>query len=324
MQSFLTPNHLRRLLWLLPVLILAGCGNPLAGIPPTPTPNPAAGGPIDNHQHGEGSTGGRLITRYGGPLASTVIAQPEKPDPGSPFNITYRLRDKAGSPVTADKLAITHEKPMHLIVVSSDLRRFAHIHPTHEAEGLYTVETALPEAGSYLLFNEFFTSDGTMQIERNELSTSEIPAETAAPSLLPDLNTQLEVGELSVVLKANVQKVRRRSPITFTLTSARNGEPVTDLEPYLGAPCHVVIISADTKQFAHTHGDIPGGTMSGGTSGGDMTNMANMVMPTPPARFGPNIQFTHTFMQAGMYRVSVQFVTQDEVVRTAHNIQILK
>src|SRR5688572_6375269 len=45
-------------------------------------------------------------------------------------------------------------------------------------------------AGNYLLFNEFFTSDGTMQIERNELSTVGASAEAAAPALAPDLNTQ--------------------------------------------------------------------------------------------------------------------------------------
>lgn len=315
------PNALRLALLLLLVLTLAGCGNPLAGIPPTPTADPAAGGAIDNHQHGEGSSGGRLITKYGGPLTSTLVAQPEEPDPDSPFAITYQLKDKTGSLVTDDKLAITHEKPMHLIVVSSDLRRFAHIHPAHQAEGRYTVNTTLPEAGKYLLFNEFFTSDGTMQIERNELSTAEAPAEATTPTLAPDLNIQHEVGELSVVLTPNVQKVRRRAPVTFTLIASKDGQPVTDLEPYLGAPCHVVIISADTRQFAHTHGDIPGGIMSNDMSG---SNMASMVMPTPPARFGPGIQFTHTFMQAGMYRVWVQFGYKGEVVTTAHNVQVLK
>ncbi|MEO6456650.1 MAG: hypothetical protein ABIO92_00025 [Chloroflexia bacterium] len=321
MLPFPRPNALRLALLFLPILTLAGCGNPLAGIPPTPTADLAAGGSIDNHQHGEGSSGGRLVTRYGGPLISTLVAQPEKPDPGNPFAITYRLKDKAGSPVTVDRLAITHEKPMHLIVVSSDLRRFAHIHPAHQAEGRYTVDTTLPEAGKYLLFNEFFISDGTMQIERNELSTAEAPAEATVPTLTPDLNTQHEIGELSVVLTPNVQKVRRRSPVTFTLTASKDGQPVTDLEPYLGAPCHVVIISTDTRQFAHTHGDIPGGIMSSDMSG---SNMASMVMPTPPARFGPGIQFTHTFMQAGMYRVWVQFGYKGEVVTTAHNVQVLK
>lgn len=322
MITFPRPNALRPPLLLFLVLTLAGCGNPLAGIPPVPTIDPSAGGPIDNHQHGEGGSEGRLITKYGGPLTSTLVAQPEKLDQRSRFAITYQLKDKAGSPVTVDGLAITHEKPMHLIVVSSDLRQFAHIHPAHQAEGRYTVNTTLPEAGNYLLFNEFFTADGTMQIERNELSTSEShSAEASATMLAPDLNTQHEVGELSVVLTPNVQKVRRRSPVTFTLTASKDGQPVTDLEPYLGAPCHVVIISADTKQFAHTHGDLPGGAMSGDMSG---SNMANMMMPTPPARFGPGIQFTHTFMQAGMYRVWVQFGYKGDVVTTAHNVQVLK
>jgi hypothetical protein len=311
----------RSLLLALLVITMAGCGNPLAGIPPTPSVDPLASGVSNNHQHGEGGPGGRLMTKYGGPLTSTIVAQPERPEPLKPALITYRLNDATGDPVTADKLAITHEKPMHLIVVSSDLNHFAHLHPAHQAEGRYTVGATLPEEGQYLLFNEFFTADGTMQIERNELATSGAPAEDKAAALTPDLDIPHEVNGLSIVLAPNVQKVRRRAPVTFTLTASKGGQPITDLEPYLGAPCHVVIISADTKQFAHTHGDIPGGAMSHDMSS---TNMAGMVMPTPPARFGPSLQFTHTFMQAGMYRVWVQFGYGGEVITTAHNVQVLK
>jgi hypothetical protein len=287
-------NVHQALLLVLLIFTMAGCGNPLAGIPPTPSADPLAGGVANNHQHGEGGPVGRLITKYGGPLTSTVVVQPERPEPLKPVLITYQLKDGAGGPVTDDKLTITHEKPMHLIVVSTNLSHFAHIHPTHQEEGRYTVDTTLPEAGKYLLFNEFFTADGTMQIERNELATSGALTEGNGATLISDLNTPQEVDGLSVVLTPNVQKVRRRAPVTFTLTASRGGQPATDLEPYLGAPCHIVIISADTMQFAHTHGDVPGGTMSHDMSA---TNMAGMVMPTPPARFGPSVQFTHTFMQ---------------------------
>ena len=321
MRVFPRANTYRALLLALLVFMMAGCGNPLGGIPPTPSVNPLAGGVANNHQHGEGGPGGRLITKYGGPLASTLNAWPEKPEPLKPLLLTYQLKDDAGSLVTLDKLAITHEKPMHLIVVSSDLNHFEHIHPAPQAEGRYTVDTILPNEGKYLLFNEFFTADGTMQIERNELATSGATTEDNAATLTPDLNIPHEVDALSIVLTPNVQKVRRRAPVTFTLTASQEGQPVTDLEPYLGAPCHVVIISEDTRQFAHTHGDVPGGAMSHDMS---TTNMAGMVMPTPPTRFGPSVQFTHTFMQAGMYRMWVQFGYEGKVITTAHNVQVLK
>jgi hypothetical protein len=34
-----------------------------------------------------------------------------------------------------------------------------------------------------------------------------------------------------------------------------DGEPVTDLSPYLGAAAHVAIVSEDGEEFAHGHGE---------------------------------------------------------------------
>jgi len=260
------------------------------------------------------------VTRYGGPVAVTLATQPQNPQPGAPFTITYTLKDKAGQPVTLDKLRITHEHPMHLIVVSQDLQHFSHIHPADQRAGSYAVTDKVPQQGRYLLFSEFFTADGTPQIERNELTTDSAPPQTGA-NLAPDMGRPQQVGELTATLTADVEKVRRRAPATFTLTFTKDGEPVADLEPYLGAPCHVVIISADTKQFAHTHGDVPGGAMSADMAGG---SMADMSMPPPPPHFGPSVQFTHTFMQAGLYRVWVQVGYAGEVLTIANNVQVNK
>ena len=33
--------------------------------------------------------------------------------------------------------------------------------------------------------------------------------------------------------------------LTFTVTDAKTGAPVTDLEPYLGAPAHMLIVRRD-------------------------------------------------------------------------------
>ncbi|MEO8289312.1 MAG: hypothetical protein ABI670_23130 [Chloroflexota bacterium] len=300
-------------------LLLVGCNGPL-DVPPTPTPDPKAGPVLQNHQHGEGGPNGRLITRYGGPVAVDVATQPANPAPTRPFTITYTLNDKNGKPVTGSGLTIVHERLMHLIVVSQDLTNFAHIHPVDEGNGSYVISDTVPSGGKYLMYNEFTTADGITQIERDVLATDGAGAADTPASLTPDIGTKQEVDGVTAQLTTNSPKIRRRIPTHFFLDVSKNGQPVTDLEPFLGAPCHIVIISADTKQFDHTHGDVPGGAMAG-----DMTtmNMATMALPTPPAHFGPQIQFTHTFMQPGAYRIWVQFGHDGKVVTVPYNVIVV-
>jgi hypothetical protein len=262
----------------------------------------------------------RLITKYGGPIGVGVEEQPAQPQPSQPFTITYTLKDGQGNPVEQTGLRLTHERLMHLIVVSQDLQQFQHIHPLPEGDGRYSVSTAVPGAGKYLLFNEFVTADGVTQIERDLFATTGASADVQA-QLTPDLGSTQRAGELETVLTSVSPKVRRRLPVTFHLDVTRNGQPVTDLEPYLAAPCHIVIISADTRQFAHTHGDVPGGPMSGDMSGMDMSQMSNIPVPD---HFGPRLQFTHTFMQQGVYRVWFQFGYKGEVQTVAYNVQVDK
>lgn len=305
----------------LALVTMAGCSGPAIEIPPTPTPDSSSPSTMQsNHHHGESGANGRLVTRYGGPVAVSLSTQPEKPQPATPVTITYTLKDRAGSPLTIDKLQVTHEHPMHLIVVSQDLRHFSHIHPADQGDGSYAVADTLPEKGGYLLFNEFFTLDGTAQIERHGLTTADTGPSEAAANLSPDLGRPQQVGGLAATLTAATEKVRRRAPTTFTLTLSKDGKPVTDLEPYLGAPCHVVIISADTKQFAHTHGDLPAGQEA------TMTQLptADHQPLTPGMRFGPSVRFTHTFMQAGLYRVWVQIGYGGEVLTLGSNVQVNK
>lgn len=264
-----------------------------------------------------GTGNARLVTRYGGDIDVEMASSPAQPAPGQPFEIAYTLA-KDGNPVTPAKLQVTHEHIMHLIVVSKDLEQFAHIHPEDAGSGRYVVSNTLPTSGEYLLYNEFVTANGTTQLERHSLASEAAPT-PEPPVLMPDLGKPQVVEGLTVVMTAT-NNTRRRLPVTFTLTASKDGKPVEDLEPYLGAACHAIVISQDTRQFAHTHGDVAGGAMANV----DMGNMVMSNMPPLPARFGPSVQFTHTFMQAGMYRVWVQFTYQGKVVTAAYNVKIEK
>lgn len=307
------------------VVALTACSAPAIPVPPTPSPNPSATVVLQNHQHGEASVSGgnaRLVTRYGGDFEVAMRTSPLVPTPRQVYRLEYFLKDKNGAPVTVDQLRITHEHPMHLIVVSEDLRRFAHLHPRDKGSGRYVISDTLPSPGTYLAYNEFVTASGSTQIERDVITTT--GSYTAAPAHLePDLGVAQQVEGLTVTM-TSTQGIRRKLPTRFAIRVEQDGKPVSDLEPYLGAACHVVIISQDTRQFAHTHGEVPGSSSPSAAGAGTAMDSGMMNMPPPPAHFGPELQFTHTFMQAGMYRIWVQFGWKGRTVTVAYNVQVGK
>src|SRR5687767_3501759 len=86
--------------------------------------------------------------------------------PWQPAGLLYQLTDETtGQPLT--DLVASHEKLMHLIVVSSDLTQFQHLHPSvTESAGEYRVEVTFPVGGAYVLFPDFTRADGSNLYDR--------------------------------------------------------------------------------------------------------------------------------------------------------------
>ncbi|HUK63773.1 MAG TPA: hypothetical protein VLV15_10570, partial [Dongiaceae bacterium] len=84
--------------------------------------------------------------------------------------------------------------------------------------------------------------------------------------------------------------------MTFTLT--RHGEPVTDLEPFLGAMGHLVMISEDHVAYVHSH-------------------------PLPEnATTGPRVQFNMTFSRTGLYKTWGQFQHHGRVITAPFVVEV--
>ena len=58
---------------------------------------------------------------------------------------------------------------------------------------------------------------------------------------------------MRVSLKVEDAVVGKEACLTFTLTDEKTGAPVTDLEPYLGAPAHMLMVRADLGDAIHAH-----------------------------------------------------------------------
>jgi hypothetical protein len=208
-----------------------------------------------------------LALEQDGLLLSPVSAPDEVDDAGMlSFSIT-----------TADGVAVTdfetaHDKKLHLIVVRADGSQFRHVHPTMSADGVWSIPWTWAEAGTYRVFTDFVsaTTGENLTLSRTVDVAgpfSPKPATAVSASDTVDGYTATLTGDLSA---------NGSSMLTATVT--KDGEPVTTLEPYLGAYGHLVALRDGDLAYLHVHpeGDEPA---PGSTSGPDVEFMTEA--PTP-------------------------------------------
>ena len=152
-----------------------------------------------------------------------------------------------GHPLT--RYSPTHERDLHLVVVRRDGTGFQHVHPTRDATGRWTVPLRLPTAGTYKVFADF-TPQGR---ERPVVLAADVavPGQVAAADVPATART-------STVDGYEVQLAGDLVPGTssrLTLTVRRDGRPVTDLQPYLGALGHLVALRGGDLAYLHVHPD---------------------------------------------------------------------
>lgn len=298
----------------------------------------AAGGSMQGMDHGSGETGveegadhgsmndgvegasGAVAPAEAGVEVETRV-EPASPAPGEPTELTYRLSE-VESREAISELPLDHERQMHLIAVSRNLEQFQHIHPEPDASGDFAITTEFPAEGTYALFDEF-VRDARKVLDRREI---EVGAGGGTASLRPDLEPKTVDG-LTVSLEAP-EEIRAGEEATFTYTLEKeDGTPADDLEPYLGAPAHVAIVSEDTQEFAHTHGEAAGSSESEASSSGGHDDEGGAESEEHAGHgegqtFGLEIGFHHTFESPGAYKIWAQFNHHGNVITVPFVVEV--
>lgn len=159
---------------------------------------------------------------------------------------------KNGKGETVRDLQIVHEKPMHLLVVSEDLDEFYHLHPEVQNDGVYKASFTFPNGGKYKLYADFTPLDSSQMVQNFPLQVS--GSERAAVELKPDAKFEKTVENLRVVLKPDGDlSSNQEMMLDFQVFDSQTKKPVADLENYLGAKAHFVVISQDLQEFVHAH-----------------------------------------------------------------------
>ncbi len=162
--------------------------------------------------------------------------------------------DPHGASVT--DLEVVNEHVVHLSIVRAGLDVFTHLHPQVNADGSFSTTLIFPVPGTYLLYADFKPRDGIAVTVMAELQVQ--GAAPVALSLEPHVPGRIIASTIGADI--GLEKVSGVHRISFALCEP-DGTPVTDLEPYLGAKGHLVIISEDGKQYVRVQ-SVDGGNAS--------------------------------------------------------------
>lgn len=226
---------------------------------------------------------------------------------GSPVDITVRIKAPDGTPFKG--ITFMHERILHAVVISKDLDFFAHIHP--EDTGPVTSEMIIhasfpllfnfPRPGDYLVGLDFAAGDDFYS-RTFSIHVAKAP-EMGSPKI--DFSRQKNFDGYKITLSATPGEIHSGEDTTLTYIIKKNGKPVTNLEPLLGASMHLAVVSEDLKIFIHAHGSVPGSSHD---------HHDHMHAPPPPGKFGPEIEADIVFPAKGDYKIFSQVEHRGKVL----------
>jgi hypothetical protein len=230
--------------------------------------------------HGDAPSGDGLAASASGfRFAPAVSSLP----PGQAASFRFQIQGADGKPVTAFEPDQT--KLMHFYLIRSDLTGFQHIHPELATDGTWTAPVTPLQPGTYRAYTSFTTEDGAGKAVPLVLGEQITVAGTAATRPVPAGSTTTEVDGYTLTLSGGHPMATMEGELTVTVS--KDGQPVTDLQPYLDTYAHLTAFHEGDLAFAHLH---PKGTVNGDHG-------------------GPALSFAAMLPRSGNWRLFLQFQT---------------
>ncbi|WP_214319212.1 hypothetical protein [Nonomuraea sediminis] len=254
-----------------------GVGSAVGDVAPAPTTSMADHQSMNTNTAKSDTPGGLQVSQSGYTLNPLTAIEA-----GQPTDFKFTVTGPDGRPVTAYE--VEHDKKLHFIVASRDLTLFQHVHPEMTPDGVWSVKLTLPEAGAYRAFADFTPTGGSGLTLGADLQV----AGDFQPKPLPQAGRTASVDGYTVTLDGDLVPGKASK---LTLSVSKDGKPVTDLQPYLGAYGHLVALRAGDLAYLHVH-------------------------PEESKTAGPGITFYAEVPSRGDYRLFLDFKHGD-TVRTA-------
>ena len=265
---------------------------PKCGMALVAKPGDAAGG----HDHGA-----MKMPMASMALSSTVeshLNASGSVEAGKPTRLNFAFHAMPGQALVKD-FEVSHERKLHVFIVSQDLSFYDHVHPDPTGDGsagTWQLDQTFPAPGVYRVYSDFKSTALGANVTVSDFT---VPGTAPAPKpLVVDSVMNKAFGGLTVAFapsptpfKAGVETI-----LKYTMADAK-GSAVTDLEPYLGAMGHLFVLGDDLVTMAHSH-------------------------PEGMER-GPDVSFHAVFPKAGRYKLWAQFQRAGKIVTSDYVVDVL-
>lgn len=207
-------------------------------------------GTAPHHHHG-GAAGGGAMAAEGLAVSAagyTLVPETTQLRAGEREDFRFTIVGPDRKPVTS--FAVVHEKPMHMIVIHRDLNGYQHLHPDMAPDGTWHVPLVLPRPGVWRIYTDFSVLDAAGTPTPLTLGVDLTVAGDYQPEPLAAPARTTELDGFTIAYEGTPQ-VDAVNPVMFRVSRA--GAPVKDLEPYLGAYGHLVVLREGDLAYVHVH-----------------------------------------------------------------------
>lgn len=227
-----------------------------------------------------------------------------------PTELMFDIRDENNN--VLKRFDTVHTKIMHLIVVRKDRSYFQHVHPNYDAaSGMFAITGfTFPTNGEYRVFADFTASDAQMGPDNMKLASTPYKdvkvgdgnytsIALGADKKKSDANGfSTEISLVSGDSPNLTQTITAGMPQMLGVNITKNGAPYKNLQTYLGALGHMVVLGPNLE-FIHAHPVFD-------------TNVPQTGM----------ISFMVTFPDAGQYKLYLQTQADGQVNTTDYNLTV--
>jgi hypothetical protein len=243
-----------------------------------------------------------------------------------------------------------HGHLMHLFLISNDgMNSMWHLHPDRIKGGAFSEDLPSMPAGHYQIFADIVDRRGfpwtlVGELDLPQLNGRALSGDDSTWSGAPLTSASAKVNSTSAQ-ESDGTKIIWQHP-TGPLKSGvatqfkfivqdKNGNPVTDMEPYMGMAGHAEFIRSDMSVFAHVHPagsvsmaaldlaqqGLPGATPEMQLQGSGMQGM-NMDSSTMSGPLPPEVSFPYGFPKPGDYRIFVQIKRSGQIQTAAFDVHV--
>lgn len=235
----------------------------------------------------------------------------------TPVTLNFSILDQDNNPAL---LSVQHERIVHFIVASADMREFYHVHPDDSApltaeairNATFNIPFTFKRAGDYILAVDY-AHGLSLQSKFVRVSVKGGPAQEKTAQTYPMEGT-FEGYDVSIDYSQPV--AGEIANLNFEIK--KDGQRVQGLQPYLGAAMHVAVVKNDLTEFVHTHGEVhPAGVPVQPLS----KSTLHLHAPPPPS-FSSPVDAHPIFPTPGLYTVFGQFKHEGKVIVSRFTIRV--